>query len=76
MVDPDAPSKEKHQCRSWLHWNVGNIEVSDDIESVIIADLSVFVSLLECTIIAGDLFKIHSKSAGRPSPQMIIHTKK
>ena len=28
MVDPDAPSRESHSCRSWLHWIVGNIKVS------------------------------------------------
>ena len=28
MVDPDAPSKKSHRCRSWLHWMVINIPVS------------------------------------------------
>eukprot|EP00112_Aurelia_sp_Birch-Aquarium-sp1_P015761 Seg3519.2 transcript_id=Seg3519.2/GoldUCD/mRNA.D3Y31 product="putative odorant-binding protein A5" protein_id=Seg3519.2/GoldUCD/D3Y31 len=28
MVDPDAPSKDSHRCRSWLHWLVVNIPVS------------------------------------------------
>eukprot|EP00795_Rhopilema_esculentum_P012443 gene12443-3112_t len=26
MVDPDAPSKKSHRCRSWLHWMVVNIK--------------------------------------------------
>ncbi|PFX31047.1 protein D2-like [Stylophora pistillata] len=26
MIDPDAPSRESHSCRSWLHWIVGNIK--------------------------------------------------
>ena len=27
MVDPDAPSRTSHRCRSWLHWMVVNIPV-------------------------------------------------
>lgn len=38
MVDPDAPSRESHSCRSWLHWIVGNIKGDDLKKGNIIGD--------------------------------------